>query len=159
MVTRLLQALITSEELAACRFAVDIDGLWVAEFKECTGLSGQVEVETYQEGGLNGYEHKLPGRITYGNLTLRSGVANSMDLWDWFQNMSQGVVERRDVSVILFAQNGGEVMRWNLTGAFPVSWQGPDFAAGATEVAVHSLELTHNGISLSKPNLLLRALT
>ena len=78
------------EELVSCRFCIDIEGLWVAVFTECSGLSGEIEVETYQEGGLNDYEHKLPGRAKYGNITLKSGVASSLDLWDWFQSVATG---------------------------------------------------------------------
>ncbi len=103
MMTSIFRATTRSEELTSCRFAADIDGLWVAEFKECTGLSGEVEVETYQEGGLNDYEHKLPGRTKYGNVKLQSGVASGMDLWDWFHAVSRGTVDRRDISVVVVA--------------------------------------------------------
>jgi len=138
------------EELTGNRFCIDIDKLVVAVFKECSGLSGEVEVETYQEGGLNDYEHKLPGRAKYGNVTLKSGVASSMDLWDWFQRVATGRGERRDVSVVMYRQNFEEAMRWNLRSAYPVKWQGPDFIAGDTNVAVHSLELAHHGLEFSR---------
>ena len=142
------------EELTACRFCIDVDGLLVAIFKECSGLNGEVEVETYQEGGLNDYEHKLPGRTKFGNVTLRSGVASSIDLWDWFHSVSTGQVtgraQRRDVSIVMYLQDAGEAMRWNLRAAYPVRWQGPDFSAGDTNVALHSLELAHHGIELSQ---------
>ena len=96
---------------------------------------------------LNEYEHKLPGRTKYGNVTLKSGVANAVDLWGWFQDVTTGRVSRRDLSIVMYAQDHGEAMRWNLVQAFPVQWQGPDFTAGSTDIAVHSLELAHNGIS------------
>ncbi len=140
-----------TDELASCRFCIDIQGLWVAVFTECSGLSGQIEVETFQEGGLNDYEHKLPGRVTYGNVTLKGGVASTLDLWDWFKNAAMGDVRRRDLSIVMYSQSQQEQMRWNLLQAYPVQWQGPDFSAGSTEVAVHSLELAHHGLSLSQP--------
>ena len=143
----LMASLFPKEELTSCRFSIDIEGLILAVFTECSGLSGEVEVETYQEGGLNDYEHKLPGRTKYGNVTLKSGVANAVDLWDWFQRGATGNVIRRDLSIVMYAQDHGEAMRWNLLQAFPVQWQGPDFTAGSTDIAVHSLELAHNGIS------------
>jgi phage tail-like protein len=138
------------EELAATRFCVDVDGLLVAIFKECSGLSVEIEVETYQEGGLNEYEHKLPGRAKHGNVTLGSGVASAVEFWDWIHSVSTGRVQRRDVSIVMYFQDQTEAMRWNLLKAYPVRWRGPEFTAGDTNVAVHSLELAHNGISLSR---------
>ena len=138
------------EELTGNRFSIEVDKLLVAVFKECSGLSGEVEVETYQEGGLNDYEHKLPGRTKFGNVTLKSGVANSMELWEWFQRVATGRGERRDVSVVMYRQNSEEAMRWNLRAAYPVKWQGPAFIAGDTNASVHSLELAHHGLALSR---------
>ncbi len=135
------------DELTASRFSVDDQGMVLAVFMECSGLSGEIEVETYQEGGLNEYEHKLPGRTKYGNVTLKSGVANAVDLWGWFQDIATGNVKRRDLSIVMYTQDQREAMRWNLVHAFPVQWQGPDFSAGSTDITVHSLELAHNGIS------------
>ena len=141
------------EELIGSRFAVEIDGIVVASFKECSGLNGEIQVETYREGGLNDYEHKLPGLATYGNLTLKSGVASAMDFWKWFYKTTMGTIERKQVSVILFNHNLsdgklGEAMRWNLLDAFPVKWEGPTFNASDANVVMQSLELAHHGISL-----------
>ena len=138
-----------ADELAATRFCVDIEGLLVATFRECSGLSAEVEIQTYQEGGLNDYEHKLPGRSKWGNLTLRSGVASSDELWKWFYRVATGDIERREVSIVMYHQSQEEARRWNLAKAYPVRWQGPDLTAGDTNVAVHTLELAHNGIWLS----------
>ena len=143
------------EELTVSRFAVDIDGLFVAIFHECSGLSGEVEVETYREGGVNDYEHKLPGPVKYGNITLKSGVASSEALWEWFNDVSMGVVERKDVSIVLYGRDRaqtsqGEAMRWNLRDAYPVRWEGPSFSASDNDVAVQSLELAHHGLAMSR---------
>ena len=138
------------DELTVSRFFVEIDGLQIASFGECSGLSGQIAVETYQEGGLNSFEHKLPGRTSFGNVTLGSGVANASDLWEWFYETSMGIFERRNVSIVMYLQTHMESMRWNLEAAYPVSWTGPSFTAGDANVAIHSVELAHHGITLSK---------
>ncbi|MDE2778223.1 MAG: phage tail protein [Chloroflexota bacterium] len=146
------------DELASNRFAVDVEGLLVAVFTGCSGLSAEIEVETYQEGGLNDYEHKLPGRTSYGNISLTGGVGNSIFMWDWFHRAAVGEVRRRDISIVMYMRNNFEAMRWNLTGAIPVAWEGPEFDAESEEVTVHSLEIAHNGISLSPPALAVKAL-
>jgi phage tail-like protein len=126
-------------------------------FAECSGLGGEIEVQTYREGGLNEYEHKLPGATKYGNVTLRSGVADSTYLWDWFEAASTGggPVNRREVSIVMYQQSHegvsqGEAMRWTLHDAYPVRWEGPAFKATDNSVAVHALELAHHGIKLVK---------
>ena len=141
------------DELTVSRFSVDDQGMVLAVFTECSGLSGEIEVETYQEGGLNEYEHKLPGRTKYGNVTLKGGVANSAEMWPWFHRAATGYIERRELSIVMYLQERfgpfqGEAMRWNLAGAYPVRWEGPSFSAGDNNVAVHSLELAHNGITV-----------
>ncbi len=141
------------EEMVGSRFAVEIDSIVVASFKECSGLNGEIQVETYREGGLNDYEHKLPGLAKYGNLTLKSGVASAMDFWKWFYKTTMGTIERKQVSVILFNHDRddgklGEGIRWNLLDAFPVRWEGPNFDAADNNVVMQSLELAHHGISL-----------
>lgn len=141
------------EEMIGSRFAVEIDSILVASFKECSGLNGEIQVETFREGGLNDYEHKLPGLAKYGNLTLKSGVASAMDFWKWFYKTTMGTIERKQVSVILYNHGRddgklGEGMRWNLLNAFPVKWEGPTFSASDTSVVVQTLELAHHGISL-----------
>ena len=138
------------DELIAARFCIDIDNFLVGVFTGCTGLTGDIEVETYQEGGLNDYEHKLPGRAKYGNVTLKGGVFNAVYLWEWFHSVAAGKVERRDVSVVMYKQNEEEALRWNLSSAYPVKWQGPDFAAGDTNASVHSVELAHRGVTLNR---------
>jgi phage tail-like protein len=138
-----------TDELTVSRFCVELEGLLVATFTECSGLSGQIEVETYQEGGLNSFEHKLPGRASFGNVTLSTGIASASDLWTWFYNVSMGTVARKNVSIVMFNQMYEETMRWNLEAAYPVSWTGPSFTAGDANIAVQSLELAHHGITLS----------
>lgn len=135
-------------DLVGCRFAVNMDGQLVAVFKECSGLNGEIEVETYQEGGVNDYEHKLPGRTKFGNVTLGSGISNAFELWDWFYQTSKGAVERRNLSIIMYLQDRGEAMRWNLKEVCPVRWEGPSLNADDNSVAISSLELAHHGIEL-----------
>ena len=147
-ISNLIAGFLRTDELVGCRFAIDIQGMLVAVFTECNGLSAEVEIEPYSEGGLNDYEHKLPGRTKYSNVTLKSGVASSIDLWDWFHSAATGSIIRKDLSIVLYQQDQREFMRWNLVQAWPTQWQGPDFTAGSTDIAVHSLELAHNGISL-----------
>ena len=40
-------------------------------FQDVSGLSFEIETETFVEGGENRFEYKLPKRIKYPNLVLK----------------------------------------------------------------------------------------
>ena len=130
------------------RFFVEIDGVDQGGFTECTGLQAEVEVADYPEGGNNGYVHRLVGRTKFTNVVLKRGLTDSTDLWDWFQNVSRGRIERKDVSVVLYNSEQEELRRWNLREAFPAKWVGPAFNASAPAVAIETLELAHHGFEV-----------
>ena len=135
----------------ACRFRVEIEGLEVGGFSEVTGLQVETEVETYREGGLNEYEHKLPGPTRYpANLTLKRGFMDADTLWTWHQEIAQGKIKRRNGSIVLLNDAGEDKWRWNFTGAYPVRWAGADLRASSAEVAVETLELAHHGLAKAR---------
>jgi phage tail-like protein len=129
------------------RFLVEIQGLIVAGFTEVSGLQAEISVQTYAEGGLNAYEHKLPGPARYPNLVLKRGMTDVDNLWNWHRDVARGVVERRNGSVVLVGEGAQAAWRWNFVGAYPVKWTGPDLRAESATVAVETLELAHRGLT------------
>jgi phage tail-like protein len=129
-------------------FFVEIDGIDHGGFSECSGLQAETEVTEYVEGGNNGFVHKLPGRTKYTNITLKWGLTDSTALWEWYQDVTRGQVERKDVSVVLYDSQQTEVRRWNLREAYPVKWIGPALNASAPAAAIEALELTHHGFEV-----------
>lgn len=131
------------------RFSVEIGGVIVADFTECSGLHAETEVFEYKEGGVNSMSHKLPVRTTFGNLTLKRGVNASHELAEWYQSLIDhgwATDDRRNLSVIVRDPEGGEVLRWNLVRALPVKWDGPTFKPDSNAVAVETLELAFESV-------------
>lgn len=128
------------------RFLVEIDGTQQGGFQTVGGLERQSEIEPYREGGVNHFEHQLVVKTTYPPLRLSRGLVDS-DLWDWHQEVINGQVERKTVSVLLLDVDRAEVWRWICEGAFPSKWTGGDLDAVTGAVATESLELVHHGIS------------
>lgn len=131
-----------------CYFSVEIDGIQEAVFRECSGLESEIEVLSYEEGGVNDHPHKLPGRAKFPNVTLKRGVTDSKDLWEWFSGGIQGQIKRKTVHIILCNAKGEEVRRWTFDGAYPIKWTGPSLNANENAVAIETLELTHEGMEL-----------
>jgi len=133
-----------NDPFVAFRFEVRIDGMSLASFSECTGLQSTTEFQDYPEGGLNSYVHKLPTRTKQGTLTLKRGIVNT-ELWEWYYRLTQGQVERRDGSILVYDPAGQQVvMQWEFLEALPSRWQGADLNATQNSVAVETLELIYH---------------
>jgi len=131
---------------------VEIEGLVVGGFSEVSGLQVETVVETYREGGVNEYEHKLAGPTRYpANLVLKHGLTDIETLWSWHQDVIQGQITRKNGTIYLLDRQRLPAMWWDFTGAYPVKWSGPELRADGNTVAVETVELAHRG--LSKPTL------
>ncbi len=131
----------------AFNFFVEIEGLLVAGFSECSGLQVETEVQEYAEGGLNDYTHHFRGRTKYSPLVLKRGLTINNQLWRWHQQVIQGTFERKNGTIYLMNQMHVPVIWWNFKKAFPSKWTGPELRATSAEVAIESVELIHQGLS------------
>ena len=85
---------------------------------------------------------KLPGKTTYGDITLKWGLTTSTELWDWRQQIIDGNVVRKNGSIVVFdLANSTEVARWNFLRAWPTKWEGPAFNAKGNDIAIDTLVL------------------
>lgn len=128
-------------------FFIEIDGLLVGGFSECSGLQVEVEVENYPEGGVNDYIHHFKGRAKYPPLVLKHGLSLMEGLWSWHQDVIQGEFERHNGTIYLLNRMHIPVLWWDFKEAFPTKWTGPDLRADSGNVAFESVELVHKGLS------------
>src|SRR5690242_9309060 len=124
-------------------FLVEIDGITQAGFSECSGFGASNDPIEYREGGENTTVRKLPGVTKYPNIVLKWGLTDSRELYDWFRDITQGKIARKNGSVILLDVDGTEKVRWNFVRGWPTKWDGPDFNAKGTDVAIETLEIAH----------------
>lgn len=138
------------------KYHVEVGHITEAAFAECSGLEMATEVFEYEEGGLNEYVHKFPGRTKVSNVTLKRGFATSNELYQWYKDMENDLragkrFEFRQVTITLYSTvDRTKVMRWTLDKAFPVKWVGPAFKTDEAAVAIETLELAHHGIAVDK---------
>jgi phage tail-like protein len=124
------------------RFQVEIDGIADSRFLECSGLGSEVAVIEYREGGEPTAVRKLPGRASFSDITLKRGITESKDLYEWHKAVLQGQVQRRNGSIRLLDDEGAEVVRWVFRDAWPRKWEGPNLNAMGNEVAIETFVLT-----------------
>jgi phage tail-like protein len=110
-------------------FRVEIDGVDAGHFMGVDGLSVEQEVIEYQDGD-DPLCRKRPGRVKYGDVTLKKGYVASTILNDWIEQARIGVgqYQRKNMSVVLCdnskpEDSGSEIKRWNCFECFPKSWK------------------------------------
>ncbi len=130
----------------AYRFRVEIDGSQEGGFQSVSGLERQCQIEPFREGGINDFENHLVTLTTYPALVLKRGLVDHF-IWDWHQDVINGTVERKTVSVVLIDETGQEAWRWICVGAFPAKWTGAELDASASNVATESVEFVHQGLT------------
>jgi phage tail-like protein len=127
-------------------FLVEIDGITQAGFSDCSGFGASTDPIEYREGGETKTVRKLPGLTKYTNITLKWGLTDSRELYNWYKDVVNGKIERKSGSIILLDLEGNEATRWNFFEAWPTKWDGPDFTAKGNDVAIETLELAHERV-------------
>ena len=119
-------------------------------FTEVTGLNIENEIIEYRDGSSPEYHKvKMPGLQKYGNITLKRGMFNGdNEFFQWLNTVSLSKVERRDVSIALLNENHEPVYIWRVKNAFPVKVVAPDLKSDANEVAVETIEIAHEGLTI-----------
>ena len=117
-------------------------------FSEVSGLETEVSPIEYRNGSEDITVRKIPGLKKFTNIMLKRGATGDIDFWNWIRTAMKGEVQRADGSIILLDENRDEVMRWNFTRGWPCKYTGPGFNAANNEIAMETLEICHEGLSI-----------
>jgi phage tail-like protein len=133
-------------------FTVDIDGVGTdLPFQEVSGLDVETQAIEYRAGNSKAFSTvKMPGITKAGNVTLKKGIfAKDNKFFDWHAKIKQNTVRRATVTIKLLDESGNPMMVWTLTNAWPTKITGADLNAEGNEVAVESLEIAHEGLTIA----------
>lgn len=133
----------------AYNFQLEIDNLPRGAFSEVSGLTAEGDAVDYREGSDSQPSvRKLVGLRKYTNLTLKRGYTADGSLWGWYNNIVNGVPDRRNVTIVLMNEQRQPVLRWHAENAWINKIEGPTFKATGNEVAMESVEIVHEGLTL-----------
>lgn len=124
------------------RFLVEMDGIVQAGFSDCSGFGSHVEAIEYREGGEATTVRKLPGKVSYPDISLKWGLTDSTELYDWHKTAITGAVQRKNGSIIVLDDTGAEKVRWNFFSAWPSRWDGPALSGKGNDVAIETLTIS-----------------
>lgn len=132
------------------RFRVEVDGIQQFGFSEVSGFDASINVIEYREGNEVTTTRKLPGLTKYGNITLKWGVTDSMDMYNWLSSAVQGQIQRKNVTIVALDEEGNDVATWQVIEAWPSHYTAPNFNGQGNEVAIEQLEIAHEGMTRTK---------
>ena len=119
-------------------------------FTECSGLDVETEIIEYRDGASPEYsKRKMPGMQKFSNITLKRGVfASDNEFYNWWNTVSLNTIERRDLTISLLNESHEPVVVWKIKNAWPTKIQSTDLKADGNEVAIETMELAHEGLSI-----------
>ena len=134
-------------------FSVQLGEDCSASFQEVTGLNSETQSIEYRHGNSPLiYPIKMPGLGKVGNVTMRKGVfVADSKLWSWYNEIKLNTIKRRTVVISLLDQNGAPKMVWTLNNAWPTKISGADLKSDGNEVAVESVEIAFETLTVSAP--------
>ncbi|PWJ59123.1 MULTISPECIES: phage tail protein [unclassified Fibrobacter] len=120
-------------------------------FQEVTGLDAQSEEIKYRVGNSSVYSViKMPGLIKYSNVTMKKGIFKGDNkFWEWFKQIKQNTIKRIDIVISLLDEESNPTMVWTLKNAWPTKISGYELKAEGNEVAVESIEIVHEGLTIA----------
>lgn len=123
-----------------------------AAFAECDGLEMSMEVKTIRQGGDSGRQIRLNGPVSYGQLTLKRGMSENFDLWDWFRDSIADPRLRANAEVVLLAPDGNTVRaRFVLSRCVPVKLKAPALNARDGQIAIEEFQMAYETLALKRP--------
>lgn len=130
-------------------YNVTIDGIIpLGIWTKIEGLGMEYQVTEYREGGVNGYMHKIVGPLKFTNMRLSRPVDSTSPLVMMWLAANQMKIVPQTMAVTAMTAGGEAITTWNLVGAVPVKWTGPQLDVMSNNVATETLEVAYQEISI-----------
>jgi len=119
-------------------------------FTEVTGLEVSTEVIEYRDGASREYHKiKMPGMQKFGNITMKRGTfLGDNEFYTWWNTVALNTIERRNLIISLLNEKHEPVVVWKVKNAWPVKVQSTDLKADGNEVAIETIEVAHEGLTI-----------
>lgn len=139
-----------SDPLIGFNFRLEIEGKLAGYFTEANGIGSEHEIVEHKAVDDSGHEivQKIPGRLKWENVTLKRGITDAMDIWDWRKLVEDGKLgdARTNCSIIMMDRNYEDVARWDFVNAWPSKVSGPSVKSDSNEFGVEEVTLVHEGM-------------
>ena len=143
-----------TDPLIGFHFSLEVSGKVQGLFTEISGLGSEndvVEHKPISEKGVD-FVQKMPGRLKWGDITLKRGITATMDAWNWRQLVVDGkaATARANGTITMFDSSGSPVAAWDFTNGWPSKVTGPSLSSDSTAFGVEEITIVHEGIKRTK---------
>ena len=130
-------------------FEADWGGTQIG-FTEISGLNLETAIVEYRHGASPDFNKiKMPGLKANGNITMKKGTFKTdNDAYNWFKTIQLNTVERRTITISLLDETGAPAVTWKVKNAFIAKLMSTDLKADGNEVAIETLEIAHEGLTI-----------
>jgi phage tail-like protein len=140
-----------TDPLLGFNFRLEIEKMTSGYFTEVSGLGSENEVVEQKTLDAAGHEvvQKVPGRLKWGDITLKRGITADMKIWEWRDQVINGTVKdaRANCSIIMLDRDATDIARWDFSNAWPSKVSGPSLKSDSNEFGVEEVVLVHEGIA------------
>ncbi len=139
----------TVDPLIGFMFSLDFNGM-TGYFTEVSGISSENAVVTHKVVDETGHEVTLqiPGRIEWGEITLKRGLTTNVEFWDRREKVVTGDVAgaRQDCTITMYDRDYATTFMWHLKNAWPSKITGPQIASDSNDFTIEELTIVHEGL-------------
>jgi len=143
-----------SDPLIGFQFALETQGSITGYFTEVSGIGSENDIVEHKVVDDGGHEwvQKIPGRLKWGDVTLKRGITDNLEIWDWRQNVIDGKMKdsRKNCTVKMYDRDYKLAARWDFTNAWPSKVTGPSVKSDSNEFGVEEVVLVHEGMKRVK---------
>jgi phage tail-like protein len=137
------------DPLIGFQFSLDVNGM-TGYFTEVSGIGTENAVVTHKVVNTEAKEVTLqiPGRVEWGEITLKRGLTDNVEFWDWRESVvTGGVAEARvDCSITMYDREYNPLVTWNIINAWPSKISGPTIASDSNDFTIEELTIVHEGL-------------
>jgi phage tail-like protein len=139
-----------TDPLIGFNFRLEIEGKLSGYFTECSGIGSENEVVRHKAVDDGGHEliQIIPGRLKWSDVTLKRGITDKMDIWEWRQKVVEGKMDeaRTNCSIVMTDRNYEDVARWDFVNAWPSKVTGPSVKSDSNDFGVEEVVIVHEGL-------------
>ncbi len=119
-------------------------------FQEVSGLDTEAQAIEYRHGDSDQFSvNHMPGIVKTGNVTIKKGMfVDDNTFRDWHNKIMMNTIHKENVMIQLLDESGNPTMTWTLSNAWPTKITGTDLKSDGNEVAVETIELAHEGLTI-----------
>ena len=142
-----------SDPLIVYQFGIEVGGMVTGYFSEIAGISSESDVIEHKVSAEGkDFVQKMPGRLKWGDVTLKRGITSNLQIWEWRQQVEEGKMNdvRKNCSILLYDRNMNVAARWDFINAWPSKVSGPDIKADGNEFGIEEMTIVHEGMRRTK---------